>query len=255
MKDALASLFRDDGKTVILPIDHGTAVPVPGLERPGELVRSLQPAIDGLVVNYGLGRAYRTDLEGVFLCLRADLYKPDVSLGSVKLFGAEEALEIGARALMHMLYPGHADEGRIVRECARTIRQGIRAGLPTIVEALPVGLGLPESYTVPAISFAVRQAGELGAAVVKTAFPPGASTEEFRAIVEASLVPVIVLGGAPMGDDRALLAMVRSACDAGASGIAIGRNVWAHPDPVRIAHQLSLVVHGNAAVEEALEMP
>jgi hypothetical protein len=81
---------------------------------------------------------------------------------------------------------------------------------------------------------------------VKTAFPTGAGADEFGAIVEACFVPVIVLGGAAMGDDRALLEMVRKAIDAGAAGIAVGRNVWQHPHPAKVAKALHAVVHDDA---------
>jgi DhnA family fructose-bisphosphate aldolase class Ia len=90
--------------------------------------------------------------------------------------------------------------------------------------------------------------------VVKTAFPTGASADEFKAIVDACFVPVIVLGGAAMGDDRALLEMVRKAMDAGASGIAVGRNVWQHPNPPKIAAALNAIVHGVDTVDSALKL-
>ena len=254
MKQALARLFGPDGRTVILPIDHGTAIPVPGLERPSELIEKLRESVDGFVVNYGVGRACREALNGTGLCLRTDIYKPDVAQGSTKLFGAEEARELGACSMMHMLYPGHADEARITRECTDTIKEGIGANLPVIVEALPVGLGIPSAYTIPAIGFAARQAAELGATVVKTAFPAGATAAEFRSVVAGCFVPLIVLGGAALGNDRALLAMVREALDAGAVGIAIGRNVWQHSDPARIARQLHALVHRDLSVDDALRV-
>lgn len=252
MKQALAKLFGADGRTVILPIDHGTAIPVPGLEQPVDLITALAPHVDGFVVNLGTARACQNALAQSAVCLRTDVYKPDLAGGSIKLFGAEDAGEVGACAMMHMLYPGHEDEARILVECSETIREGIFAGIPTIVEALPSGLGLPAAYTPHAVGFAVRQAAELGAAVVKTAFPTGADVAAFRSVVRSSFVPVIVLGGAAMGDDRALLAMVRDALDAGAAGIAIGRNIWMHPEPVRIARQLHALVHRDLSVEDAL---
>jgi len=252
MKQALARLFGNDGRTVILPIDHGTAIPVPGLEKPGSLIESLKSSVDGFVVNYGVARACREELTETGICLRTDIYKPDMPQGSVKLVGGDEAREVGACAMMHMLYPGHAEEARIVRECNDTIREGIRVNVPVIVEALPVGLGIPSAYTIEAIGFAARQAAEMGAAVVKTAFPAGATAAEFRSVVAGCFVPVIVLGGAALGNDRALLAMVREALDAGAVGIAIGRNVWQHADPAKIARQLHALVHRDLSVEDAL---
>ncbi|MFT5110263.1 MAG: DhnA family fructose-bisphosphate aldolase class Ia [Pseudoalteromonas tetraodonis] len=112
------------------------------------------------------------------------------------------------------------------------------------MEALPYGIGRGEDYTLANIGFTVRMAAELGADVVKTAFPTGASVDEFREIIESCFVPVIVLGGAAMGDDEALLKMVRDAMAAGAAGVAVGRNVWQHKNPVEIGQRMAEIIHG-----------
>jgi len=65
---------------------------------------------------------------------------------------------------------------------------------------------------------------------------------------------VIVLGGAAMGDDTALFSMVKNAMDAGASGIAIGRNVWQHDRPAAVARSLSTIVHEDASVSSAIKL-
>ena len=57
-----------------------------------------------------------------------------------------------------------------------------------------------------------------------------------------------------MGDDRALLAMVKNAMDAGASGIAIGRNVWQHAAPPAMAAAMNAIVHEDVSVESALKL-
>jgi len=247
----LGAFFRPDGRTLILPIDHGTAVPVPGLERPRELIRALDPIFDGYVVNYGLARAARAELADTAVCLRTDVYKPaapgNPDHGTFRVFGASDARRIGARAVMNMLYTHHPDENRIFAECAGLISECHEAGLPVILEALPFGIGRPRDYTPENIRFAVRAAAELGADVVKTAWPGDASA--FAAIVAECWVPVIVLGGAHSGDDRALVQMVREATEAGAAGIAIGRNVWQHPNPHEIARALHAIVHPEGSAE------
>jgi DhnA family fructose-bisphosphate aldolase class Ia len=65
---------------------------------------------------------------------------------------------------------------------------------------------------------------------------------------------VIVLGGAAMNDDASLLKMVEDAMDAGAAGIAIGRNVWQHKNPAAIARSLAAIVHEEASALEALAL-
>jgi len=253
----LSRFLQSDGRTVILPIDHGTAIPVPGLEDPIGLIEQLNPVVDGYVVNLGLAFAAAEALEGKGICLRTDCYKPrygdNLDEGSYRLYGADEALAAGAHGLMNMLYTHHPNETGIFREAAELIGESLEADLPVILEALPFGIGRPGDYTVENIGYTVRAAAELGSDVVKTAFPTGATADQFRAIVEACFVPVIVLGGSAMGDDRALLEMVKRSIDGGGSGVAIGRNVWQHPKPAAIAKAIQSIVHEDATVNSALK--
>ena len=94
----------------------------------------------------------------------------------------------------------------------------------------------------------------MGADVVKTAFPTNGTADDMKSIVDAVFVPVIVLGGAAMGDDAGLFKMVEDAMKAGAAGIAIGRNVWQHSNPAAVARSLHAIVHEEASALEALAL-
>ena len=153
---------------------------------------------------------------------------------------------------MNMCYTNHQSEDRIYRECASLVSECIDSELPVILESLPFGIGKPNDYTVENISFAVRMAAELGADLIKTAFPIDADVNDFRKIIDGSFVPVVVLGGAAMGDDLALLKMVKKSMDSGASGVAVGRNVWQHDNPILMAKSLHAIVHEDASIEQAL---
>ena len=248
MNESLKHFFPD-GKTVIVPIDHGTAIPVPGLEHPAEVIESLKPWSDGFVVNGGILTACQEALKGKGICLRTDVYKPPAS--PYRIFDTEDAITLGAHAVMNMLYPHNENEAEITRECAYLIQQGRDTGIPSIIEALPFGLGMPEKYTVDEVAFTVRVAAELGADVVKTAFPTGGTRDDFARIVDACPVPVVVLGGAQADDDASILRMVADSVSAGGSGIAIGRNVWQHQNPAKMAQALNEIVHGGATAEAA----
>ena len=50
------------------------------------------------------------------------------------------------------------------------------------------------------------------------------------------------------------MALVAMAMEAGASGIAVGRNVWQHGNPSGVARALAAVVHDGAGVDEALKV-
>ena len=56
-----------------------------------------------------------------------------------------------------------------------------------------------------------------------------------------------------MESDREILEMVKGAMEAGAAGTSIGRNVFQHKTPTKIVAALSMIVHKNATVDEALE--
>ena len=255
-QENIDTFFRD-GKTVILPIDHGVAVPVPGLENPFKLIEQVNPYVDGYVVNLGLALQTGDLLTGKGICLRTDVYNARTTgkgAGSIPVYGLSEAEMVGASGVMNMLFPMSENEESSIQSCADLIRESMDIDIPVIIESLPYGLGQKDKYTVENIGFAVRMATELGADVVKTAYPVNATVKDFRRIVESSYVPVIVLGGAAMNNDLDLLCMVRDAIDAGAAGVAIGRNVWQHRNPVAIARSLAAVVHEGAKVEEALTL-
>lgn len=255
-QEHLDSFFRD-GKTVILPIDHGVAVPVPGLENPFALIEQLNPFVDGYVVNLGLALRTGDLLTGKGICLRTDVYNVRTTgrgAGSIPVYGLAEAEMVGATAVMNMLFPMSENEESSIQSCADLVRESMDIEIPVIIETLPFGLGLREKYTAENIGFAVRLAAELGADVVKTAYPTHGTVNDFRRIVESCYVPVIVLGGPATGSDLDLLCMVRDAMEAGAAGVAIGRNVWQHKNPVAIARSLAALVHEGARVEEALTL-
>ena len=254
----LNQFFQSDERTVIMPIDHGGAIPVPELDNPASVIESLSPFVDGFVVNLGIALACQDELNGKGICLRTDCYKPTYGdnddSGPIRLYSPDEAETVGAHAVMNMLYAHHPNESENIRECGELISECLEADLPVILETLPFGIGRPDDYTVDNIRFASRLAAELGADVIKTTYPPLASVNDFIKVVDACPVPVIVLGGTAINNDRDLLTMVKNAMDAGASGIAIGRNVWQHSTPPKMAAALQAVVHDNASVDSALKL-
>lgn len=250
-------VFFRAGKTVILPIDHGVAIPVPGLEDPFALIERVNSFIDGYVMNLGVAMRAADSLAGKGICLRTDIYNTRMTgegAGSIGAFSIDQAEMVGANAVMNMIYPGSPNEKEVFQDCCDLITLSLDSDIPVILEALPHGLGQTDKYTVENVKFAVRLSAELGADVVKTVYPTNGTVEDFKRIVGQCFVPVIVLGGAAMNDDAGLLKMVEDAMTAGAAGIAIGRNVWQHKNPAAIARSLAAIVHEDASALEALAL-
>jgi DhnA family fructose-bisphosphate aldolase class Ia len=252
----LESFFQADGKTMIIPMDHGTLVPVPGLGNGVDIIAELRDYADGFILNYGLALAAAQPLEGKGICLRTDCGNSCIAKegeyklsGAYQIFNVDSALHVGASAVMNMLFPGHVNEAQITANTAALIADAHDVEVAAIIETLPYGLGRGGAYTPENIRFAVRLAAELGSDVVKTAYP--GDKDAFRSIVEECYVPVIVLGGAATTDAQGILQMVRDAMDCGAAGIALGRNIWQHPKPKAMAQALYKIVHENESAATA----
>lgn len=77
--------------------------------------------------------------------------------------------------------------------------------------------------------------------------------ESFRTLTESVYAPVVILGGAKKVPERELLQEIRDALDAGASGVAMGRNIWGNEDPVRYAAAIAKLIHEDCSVDAALK--
>ena len=71
---------------------------------------------------------------------------------------------------------------------------------------------------------------------------------------EGCYAPVLVLGGNGAKSDEELLLSVKGAMDAGAKGVIMGRNIYRRENVAGICEAVAAVIHGQAAVEEALRL-
>jgi DhnA family fructose-bisphosphate aldolase class Ia len=78
------------------------------------------------------------------------------------------------------------------------------------------------------------------------------SVESFMEVTGGCPVPVVIAGGEKMETDEEIFGIVEGALKAGAAGLSIGRNAFQHKNPTKIVQALSMMVHKNADVEEAL---
>jgi len=258
IKHRLNHIFLPDGKTFILAIDHGANFNVlPALREPGKIIGQCAGAgADAFLVTPGLLDKFAPDFQGKGIILRID--------GGVSMLSQEpkplqtvvdpqEAVYSGADALVTMSFPGSIFESESLGAVARNIQKAHRCGLPVVVEALPRGFeGGDDARTPQNLIFACRQAAELGADIVKTAYT--GSLESMRELTESVFVPVVILGGAKKVPEPELFREIRDALDGGAAGIAMGRNIWGHENPALYTSVIAKLIHDNLGVEEGLDM-
>ena len=120
-------------------------------------------------------------------------------------------------------------------------------GLPVMAEMQPGGFDAgPDFCTPETISLSARIAAEFGADWVKVPY-----TNQFQRVVQTCYVPAVMLGGVKVNDQRRLFETVWEAKQAGAAGIAIGRNIFQADRPFRSRESLAAILHQNASVDEA----
>jgi class I fructose-bisphosphate aldolase len=115
----------------------------------------------------------------------------------------------------------------------------------------PRGAAIKNETAPEIVAYAARVGLEVGADAVKINYT--GDTESFRwAVKSAGKAKVFMSGGPKAASEADFLKQARGALDAGAIGLAVGRNVWQSSNPLKIAHALRRLVIEDCSVEEAL---
>lgn len=249
----LNNIFAPDGRTVIVALDHGLIDgPCEGFEHPGKTIAAVVAGgADAILTSYGIAEAFSEELSRVGLIIRSDGAETNLgtsSTGSLhRFFGPEDAVRLGADALVVTAMPGCEKEAMTLETLAHTAAEAHQWGLPVLGEMVPGGFDSgPDSRGADAVALAARLGAELGADFIKAPY-----CENYATVTESTFAPVVILGGAK-GSETDMLTNIRSAIDAGAKGVAIGRNVFQCEDPTAMTKAIVAIVHHDATVEDAL---
>jgi fructose-bisphosphate aldolase/2-amino-3,7-dideoxy-D-threo-hept-6-ulosonate synthase len=253
-KRRLKRIFRDDNRTVIIPMDHGVTLgPVRGLVDMQEIVNKLlQGGVDAVVVHRGVAK--HVDIGNVGLIVHlSGITKlgPDPN-NKIQVCSVEEAIRIGADAVSVHVNVGAEQEDKMLAKLGRVADDCDRYGVPLLAMMYPRGKKIQNQHAVEVVAHAARLGAELGADVVKTNYTGEAET--FKEVVRSCYVPVIIAGGPKVETVREVLQMVYDSIKAGGAGLSIGRNVFQHENPTKMVKALSSIVHRGASVDEALKI-
>jgi fructose-bisphosphate aldolase, class I len=153
----------------------------------------------------------------------------------------EYALSLGAKAVGYTIYLGSQYEAEMFQEFGRIQEEAHEAGIPAIAWVYPRGAAVQNDTAKEIVSYAARTGLELGADAVKIKYT-GDSASFAWAVKSAGKARVYMSGGPKAPTDQDFLNQVQGAIDAGATGLAVGRNVWQHPDPLRITESLKQII-------------
>ncbi len=253
-KRRLKRIFRDDNRTVIVPMDHGVTVgPVTGLVNMQEIINKLlQGGVDAVVLHRGVAKHVDTGNAGLIIHLSGiTKLGPDPN-NKVQVCSVEEAVRIGAEAVSVHVNVGAEQEDKMLAKLGRVADDCDRYGVPLLAMMYPRGPKIQNPHAVDVVAHAARLGAELGADIIKTNYTGDAQT--FKEVVRGCCVPVIIAGGPKVETVREVFQMVHGSIKAGGAGLSIGRNVFQHENPTKMVKALSAVVHRDASVDEALKI-
>lgn len=250
-----------DGKALILAHDHGLEHGPAAFDGVPERLdprtvfeMATHDAVTALAVQKGLAETYYPSyddsvsllakLNGTSSLWSGEPYSPQTC-------SVDRAVELGADAVGYTVYAGSNREPEMVEEF-RDVQEAARDhDLPVAMWSYPRGQAMKDHRSPETIAYAARVALELGADVVKVKWPR--SQAAMARAVEAAAGTDVVLSGGSKTSDYEFLSQVEAAIDAGASGLAVGRNVWQRDDPAAILDALEQVVFEEATAADVLE--
>lgn len=172
---------------------------------------------------------------------------------SRQVCSTEHAVSLGAKAVGYTIYLGSAFEADMFAEFGRIQEEAHRKGIAAIAWIYPRGAAVKDDTSKDIVAYAARTGLELGADAVKIKYT-GDSASFSWTVKSAAGVRVFMSGGPKAPTDEAFLQQVRGVMDAGATGLAVGRNVWQHREPVKMAEQIKRVIFESRSAREAVSV-
>lgn len=136
------------------------------------------------------------------------------------------------------------DEGRekIIEISAKKLLPSFSPSLIRAVsEAVARKCSIEETPTI--VAYAASAAARLGADIAKIKY--SGDVESFRWAVRCAGKAKVVMSGGPKSGN--FLDQVRGVMQAGAAGVAVGRNVWQSRQPLEVASALREIIFGEKA--------
>lgn len=176
---------------------------------------------------------------------------PHIAPISRQICSVDRAVKIGASAVGYTVYDGSKFEPQIFAEFGKVVEQAHDYGLPVIAWMYPRGEAVRSDMNTEILAYSSRIGLELGADIVKLKYD--GDVEAYKWVVKcAGRTRVIIAGGNKMSPSG-FLGNAYGALMAGASGMAVGRNIWQAEKPYSLTHALREIIFKNKKVEDVLK--
>lgn len=201
----------------------------------------------GVVFQKGIAEKYNKEIRKSKVPLilklngKTNLFKGEPI--SRQLCSVEEAIKLGASAVGYTIYIGSDYEDEMLQEFEDIQRQAHAKRIPVIVWIYPRGKSVKRKKDAELMAYAARTGLEIGADIIKIQYNGNLKDLKW-AVKSAGKTKVVIAGGIKKGE-KEFLKQVKEIMDAGAIGLAIGRNVWQASDPLEITKKIKKVIWGK----------
>ena len=242
-----------DDRSLVVNTSSGLSLgALPGLEDYTTAVTPLLPWIDGVVASPGQSRNLmsRSRTEAGLLisgdwtnAFRGqDFVLPPEHIQYIPLIGAQDALDLGANALVMNFLLGHEEtiDAQCIKRVVQLALEGSTMGMPLIVDVHPIG---PRVVLQPkAIELGVSYALEGGADGIAIPWPGGASFVDIQTM--AAEVPVWVK---PQTADPTATELDEMFA-AGVTNLWLDESIFAGDDPLATVQAFAGLIHAQIPV-------
>jgi len=198
----------------------------------------------GFIVQKGVALKYWENYAGTIpLILKVNgrtEINPKDDVYSSPVATVKDAISLGADAVGYTIYVGSPMEAKMFTEFSEIEKEAREYGMPVIMWAYPRGKYVKDEKSKEMVAYAARTALELGADAVKVNYT--GDPESFKWVVKsAGKMPVLSAGGSKLSDED-FLKKIKEVMSAGATGFAVGRNIWQNDKPLEMAKKMRKLV-------------
>jgi class I fructose-bisphosphate aldolase len=254
MDNKLIQPFLKNDKAMLLAYDHGfeigpEALPDESINPEYILNLAVKGGYTGIILQKGIAERYytKTDYQKKIPLILKINGKTNVSPNKDPLSSlncsVEHAKELGAKAVGYTIYLGSSQEPKMLTEFGQIQEKAHQLNMAAIAWTYLRGSSIEDEYDPKLIMYAARVGLELGADMIKIKY--SGSVESFRKTVQAAGKTKVVLSGGPKTEEGGFLEMIESVMKAGATGVAVGRNIFQHEDPLLMTDKVKKIIFNN----------
>lgn len=249
MEDRMKA-FLTNGKSILLAYDqgleHGPSADFNQKNVDPQYIMDMavNGSFSGIVFQKGVAEKYYNGKVPLIIKVNGKSNLPKGEPISKQVCSVEEAISLGAKGVGYTIYAGSAYEADMLAEFGKVVYEAHKKDLPAIAWVYPRGQAIKVDTAPEIVAYAARIGMEVGADAVKIKYTGEPKTFSW-AVKSAGRAHVFMSGGPKTPTDEDFLRQVSGVMEAGATGLAVGRNMWQHPEPMRMAEELKKIVFGG----------